>query len=106
MTKDRSAPQSNGRVSIQEEARETLAIFQGCSQTINVVLVALTDGVELEVWADGSLRRRSRFLRDTQARKYSERLAQRLLRRGYRRGAPRHDALQSVRSDSEQVEFS
>jgi hypothetical protein len=106
VTRDRSARQSNGRIRIQEEARETLAIFQGCSQTINVVLVALTDGVELEVWADGSLRRRSRFLRDTQARKYSERLAQRLLRRGYRRGAPRHGVLQSVRSDSEQVEFS
>jgi hypothetical protein len=48
--------------------------------------VALTDGVELEVWADGSLRRRSRFLRDTEARKYSERLATRLERRGYRKG--------------------
>ena len=75
---------ANGRDGIHEEARETLAMLQGCRQTINVVLVALTDGVELEVWADGSLRRRSRFLRDTQARKYSDRLATRLLRRGYR----------------------
>jgi hypothetical protein len=85
MTK-RAAPTvpANGRDGIHEEARETLAMLQGCRHTINVVLVALTDGVELEVWADGSLRRRSRFLRDTQARKYSDRLATRLSRRGYR----------------------
>jgi hypothetical protein len=50
-----------------------------------MVLVALTDAVELEVWADGVLRRRARFLRDTEARKYAERLAGRLTRRGYRR---------------------
>ena len=56
-----------------------------CSQTVNVVLVALTDGVELEVWADGALRRRSRFLRDTEARKYSRAPRGRLARRGYRR---------------------
>ena len=89
MGKNRSAPlQSNGRDRIQEDARETLAVLQACSQTINVVLVALSDGIELEVWADGSLRRRARFLRDTQARKYSDRLAARLSRRGYRRGKP------------------
>jgi len=70
---------------IHEDGRETLAIFQTCNQTIHVVLVALTDGVELEVWADGLLRRRSRFLRDTEARKQSHRLAARLARRGYRR---------------------
>lgn len=75
--------QTASRGDIQEDARETLAMLHGCRQTINVVLVALTDGVELEVWADGTLRRRSRFLRDTQARKYSERLASRLSRRGY-----------------------
>jgi hypothetical protein len=61
-------------------------MLRGCRQTINVVLVALTDGVELEVWADGSLRRRARFLRDSEARKYSERLSARLARRGYRQG--------------------
>ena len=73
-----------------EEARQSLAMLRGCSQTINVVLVALSDGVELEVWADGSLRRRSRFLRDTEARKYSDRLAARLMRRGYRNQSERH----------------
>ena len=74
------------RDGIHEEARETVSMLRGCRQTINVVLVALTDGVELEVWADGSLRRRARFLRDTEARKYSERLSSRLTRRGYRQG--------------------
>jgi len=75
------------RDGIHEEARQTLQILRGVHQTVNVVIVALTDGVELEVWADGTLRRRSRFLRDTEARKYSDRLGARLARRGYRRGA-------------------
>ena len=70
---------------IDEDGRQSIALLQGCRQTVNVVLVALTDGVELEVWTDGSLRRRSRFLRDGEARKYSDRLASRLERRGYRR---------------------
>lgn len=71
------------RDGIHEEARETISMLRGCRQTISLVLVALTDGVELEVWADGSLRRRARFLRDTEARKYSGRLSARLARRGY-----------------------
>ena len=75
------------RDGFHEEARQTLQIMRGCRQTVNVVLVALSDGVELEVWADGMLRRRARFLRDTEARKYSERLTARLARRGYQRGA-------------------
>ena len=70
---------------IDEDGRQSIAFLHGGRQTVNVVLVALTDGVELEVWADGSLRRRARFLRDTEARKYSDRLASRLERRGYRR---------------------
>jgi hypothetical protein len=77
------------RDGIHEEARQTLAVLRGCKQTVNVVLVALTDGVELEVWADGALRRRSRFLRDTEARKHCARLAARLARRGYARGEAR-----------------
>ena len=72
-----------GRDVSHEEARQMLAMLRGCRQTVNVMLVARSDGVELEVWADGSLRRRSRFLRDSEARKYSERLSARLLRRGY-----------------------
>ena len=74
------------RDGIHEDARETLHILRVTRQTIIIVLVALTDGVELEIWADGALRRRSRFLRDTEARKYSERLSTRLARRGYQRG--------------------
>jgi hypothetical protein len=74
------------RVGIFEDGRETLDMLRGCSQTVHVVLVALTDGVELEIWADGALRRRSRFLRDGEARKHAGRLAGRLERRGYRRG--------------------
>jgi len=73
------------RNGIHEDGRQSLAILRACNQTVNVVLVALTDGVELEVWADGSLRRRSRFLRDSEARKYSDRLSARLARRGYAR---------------------
>lgn len=80
-----SAIQVPARDRIDEDARQSIALLQGCRQTVNVVLVALTDGVELEVWADGALRRRSRYLRDTEARKYSDRLAARLVRRGYRR---------------------
>src|SRR5436190_9653488 len=75
------------RAGIHEDGRQNLAMLSSCRQTVNVVLVALTDGVELEVWADGALRRRARFLRDTEARKYSDRLATRLERRGYRRSA-------------------
>jgi hypothetical protein len=78
------------RDGIHEDARQTLQMLRGSRQTVNVVLVALTDGVELEIWADGELRRRSRFLRDSEARKYSERLGARLRRRGYEReGIPR-----------------
>jgi hypothetical protein len=87
MSKAQSAHvRSTPRDGIHEDARQTLSILRGCRQTINVVLVALTDAVELEVWADGSLRRRARFLRDSEARKYSERLSARLARRGYRKG--------------------
>ena len=54
---------------------------------MDVVLVALTDGVELEICADGALRRRCRSLRDTEARKYADRLAGRLSARGLMRDA-------------------
>jgi hypothetical protein len=107
MTKRRAALlQATGRDVIQEDGRETLVMLQGCSQTVNVVLVALTDGVELEVWADGSLRRRARFLRDTEARKYSARLTNRLSRRGYRKAALplRPASRQALRQGPDQME--
>jgi hypothetical protein len=78
--------QTPPRTHIHEDARQTVAMLRRPDQTINVVLVALTDGVEVEVWADGVLRRRSRFLRDTEARKYSEKLAARLSGRGFEKG--------------------
>lgn len=81
MTRRRVSPPP--RDSFSEDARESLCLIQRNDQTINVELVALTDAVELEIWADGLLRRRLRFLRDTEARKYCERVASRLLRRGY-----------------------
>jgi hypothetical protein len=89
MSKSTAHLHSATRHGISEDGRQTLALLRADTQTVNVVLVALTDGVELEVWADGLLRRRSRFLRDTEARKYSDRLAARLARRGYARGEVR-----------------
>lgn len=70
---------------ITEDARQTLASLRGPDQIVELVLVALTDGVEVELYADGGLRRRLRFLRDSEARKYVERLAVRLATRGYAR---------------------
>jgi hypothetical protein len=85
MVKQIAAPvRPPSRKHIHEDGRETLALLRACNQTINIVLVALTDAVELEVWADGLLRSRSRYLRDTEARKCSDRLTARLRRRGYR----------------------
>ena len=74
------------RTGIFEDARELIVALRSGRQTVHMMLVALSDAVELEVWADGELRRRARFLRDTEARKYAERLAGRLARRGYRHG--------------------
>jgi hypothetical protein len=73
------------RTDISEDARQTIASLMRRDQTVNLVLVALTDGVEVELYADGQLRRRLRFLRDSEARKYMERLAVRLATRGYAR---------------------
>jgi hypothetical protein len=70
---------------LTEDGRQTIALLRRTDQTVNLVLVALTDGVEVEVYADGTLRRRLRFLRDTEARKYMDRVASRLVARGYSR---------------------
>ena len=77
------------RDAIKEDARESVALLRRPDQTINLVLVALTDGVEVEIWVDGVLRRRSRFLRDTEARKYSDKLVARLLTRRFKKDADR-----------------
>lgn len=73
------------RGDMSEDGRQTIALLRRQDQSVNVVLVALTDGVEVELYADGAFRRRLRFLRDTEARKYMDRLASRLLARGYAR---------------------
>jgi hypothetical protein len=73
------------RTGISEDARQIIASLRGRDQTVNIVLVALTDGVEVELHADGALRRRLRFLRDSEARKYMDRIAARLAARGYAR---------------------
>jgi hypothetical protein len=73
------------RGDLSEDGRQSMAILRSAAQTVNLVLVALTDGVEVELYADGTLRRRLRFLRDTEARKYMDRLASRLIARGYAR---------------------
>ena len=73
------------RLGIIEDVRELVSLLRGSTQTVQIILVALIDAVELEVWADGELRRRARFLRDTEARKYADRLTGRLARRGYNR---------------------
>jgi hypothetical protein len=54
-------------------------------------LVGLIDGVELEMFSGARFRRRWRFLRDTAARTYAEKLRARLLARGFsdRRGGGR-----------------
>jgi len=70
---------------LSEDGRQSIALLRRTDQTVNLVLVALTDGVEVELYADGTLRRRLRFLRDTEARKYMDRLASRLVARGYAR---------------------
>ena len=75
---------SSARGPLVEDGRQTIALVRRCNQTVNIVLVALTDGVNVEVYGDGHLRRRLRFLRDTKARKYAERLLTRLDRRGDR----------------------
>jgi len=61
------------------------------SAPIRAELVALTDAVELEMFAGGRFRRRWRFLRDVAARRYAEHVKARLLGRGFddRRGSAR-----------------
>lgn len=81
MPRARRLPPERG--DFAEDGRESLAIVGRPDQTINLVLIALTDGIELEIRADGELRRRLRFLRDTEARKYADRLCGRLSRRGF-----------------------
>jgi len=77
------------------EAREVLWLLTNDrSTTARAELVALTDAVELELFSGDLFRRRWRFLRDTTARQYAERVRTRMVARGFidRRGGQRTTA--------------
>jgi hypothetical protein len=66
-----------------EDAREVLIRSCPGKHTVTGSLVAFADAVELHLSVDGHLRRVLRFLTDSSARKYLERLIRRLEARGY-----------------------
>ena len=70
---------------IELDARETLWMLARSpgQPIVRADLVALADAVELETFEGGQLRRCLRFLRDTGARRYAERLGERLRARGF-----------------------
>lgn len=74
-------PPRNGAI---QDARETLweLRHQG-DRPIRADLIAFTDGVEVELFSGGILRRRLRFLTDAAARGYAVRLRARLERREF-----------------------
>jgi hypothetical protein len=80
------------RRGIEPDGREVLWLLsrQG-AVPIRAELVSFFDAVELEVFGGGTLRRRWRFIRDTAARNYADRLKRRLLTRKFvdRRGGDR-----------------
>jgi hypothetical protein len=66
------------------EAREVLwMMLRDTSSPVRAELVGLTDAVELEMFSGDTFRRRWRFLRDTTARRYADRVKARLLARGF-----------------------
>jgi hypothetical protein len=68
----------------QEEQRQVLWMVFCEGKCVRADLVALTDAIELEVFAGSELRRVLRFLRDTGARNYATRLLTKLNGRGFR----------------------
>jgi hypothetical protein len=68
----------------RDEHRETLwRVTKADAPAVSAVIVGLVDAVELEVFVGNAPRRTLRFLRDTGARSYADRLRQRLTRRGF-----------------------
>jgi hypothetical protein len=59
-------------------------LTQTDSPAIRAELVGLIDAVELEMFSGGRFRRRWRFLRDMAARRYADRVKDRLTARGFR----------------------
>jgi hypothetical protein len=66
-----------------EDAREAAIFTCPGKHSILIALIAFADAVELEMSVDGRLRRVLRFLTDSGARKYLERVTRRLQARGY-----------------------
>jgi hypothetical protein len=58
-------------------------LFRESQAPIRADLVSFPDGIELEVYVGGNLRKRLRFLRDAGARAHAENLRARLEARGY-----------------------
>lgn len=76
----RTPPRNGG----DEQSRAVLWRLQRPpADTIHVELVAYIDAVELETFAHGRFRRCWRYLRDSEARKYADRLRARLEARGF-----------------------
>jgi len=67
-----------------EEQRQVLWMVFSAGRCVRTDIVALTDAVELEIFAGTELRRVLRFLRDTGARNYAARLHSKLAGRGFR----------------------
>lgn len=67
-----------------EEGRQVAwTMYQDHGPSVSAVVVAYTDGVELELRVGEETRRRLRFLRDTGATEYMRRIEAWLLRGGY-----------------------
>src|SRR5262245_35068298 len=79
------------RAGLDEDQREVLWMVFSQGRCVRADLVALTDAIELEVFAGAELRRVLRFLRDAGARTYAARLRAKLEGRGFRerRQSPR-----------------
>ena len=76
-----STPPRHGE---SQDGRETLwELRHDTELPIRADLIALTDGVELELFGGGVLRRLLRFLTDAAARGYAVRLRARLERRAF-----------------------
>jgi hypothetical protein len=72
------------RQGTEQDARESLWVLRRRDgPPIRADLVALTDGVEVELFEDDKLRRRWRFITDAAARSWATRLATRLGRRNF-----------------------
>ena len=72
------------REGTEEEQRQVLWMVFSGGRCVRADLVALTDAIELEIFAGTTLRRVLRFLRDTGARNYAARLHTKLNGRGFR----------------------